>query len=101
MNTHRMLMIVLMTAAVCVMSAGIGTAEDVNLTFEGHFWGSTYATVVSGNYAYVGQGQDLVVLDISNPSEPLELGRIDTLGFVDDIKISGSYASLPIGIMVL
>ena len=37
MNKHRILMIVFMTAAVCVMNAGIGTAEDVNLTLEGHF----------------------------------------------------------------
>jgi len=62
------------------------------VTFEGHFGGPTYATAVSGNYAYVGQGQDLVVLDVSNPSQLLELGRIYTLGLVYDIKISGSYA---------
>ncbi|MCD4810439.1 MAG: tandem-95 repeat protein, partial [Methanosarcinales archaeon] len=59
---------------------------------EGHFGGDIYATAVSGNYAYVGQGQHLVVLDISNPSQPFELGRIDTIGIVFDIKISGSYA---------
>ena len=92
MNKHRILMIVFMTAAVFVMNVGIGTAEDVDLTLEGHFGGGTYATAVSGDYAYVGQEQDLVVLDISNPSQPLELGRIDTLSFVEDIKISGSYA---------
>jgi len=57
------------------------------VTFEGHFGGPTYATAVSGNYAYVGQGQDLVVLDVSNPSQLLELGRIYTLGLVYDIKI--------------
>ena len=34
MKAHRMLMLVLMTAAVCVMSAGIGTADDVNLTLK-------------------------------------------------------------------
>jgi len=92
MNKHKILMIVLMTTIVCVMSVGIGTAEDVNLTLEGHFGGLTYATAVSGNYAYVGQGPDLVVLDISNPSQPLELGRIDTSDTICDIIISGSYA---------
>jgi len=91
-NKYRILMIVFITAAVCVMSAGIGTAEDVNITFEGHFGGDIYATAVSGNYAYVGQGQHLVVLDISNPSQPFELGRIHTIDITSDIKISGSYA---------
>jgi len=91
-NKYRILMIVFITTVVCVMSVGIGTAEDVNLTLEGHFGGVTHTTAVSGNYAYVGQGQDLVVLDISNPSQPLELGRIITLGLIYDIKISDNYA---------
>ena len=85
-------MLILIAAAVCMMSAGTGTAENVNITSEGHFGSSIHATAVSGNYAYVGQGQDLVVLDVSNPSQPFELGRIYTLDFVYDIKISGSYA---------
>ena len=31
MNTHRILMLILIAAVVCVISAGIGAAEDVNL----------------------------------------------------------------------
>ena len=69
MNTCRLLMFILMAVAVCVMSAGEGVADGVNVTFEGHFGGATYATAMSGNYVYVGQGQDLVVLDISNSSQ--------------------------------
>ena len=67
----------LIAAAVCVVSGGGGAADEVNLTLEGHFGGATYACAVSGNYAYVGQGQDLVVLDISSPASPVELGRDD------------------------
>ena len=69
-----------------------GGADEVNLTFAGHFGGATIASAVSGNYAYVGQGQDLVVLDISNPLQPSELGRIHTGDIAQDINISGSYA---------
>ncbi len=72
MNTHRMLMLVLMTTAVCITGADVGAAEEVNVMLEGLFDSATYATAVSGNYAYVGQGQDLI-LDTSNPSQPLEL----------------------------
>jgi len=79
--------VVLMYANISVVAA-----EDVNMTLEGHFGGPTRVTVVSGNYAYIGQGLDLVILDISNVSQPIELGRIRTDDAVYDINISGSYA---------
>ena len=59
----RTLLLVLI-AAVCVAGAGVGAAGEVNVTFEGRFGGATYAVAVSGNYAYIGQGQDFVVFDI-------------------------------------
>jgi hypothetical protein len=65
MNMCRIL-ILLLTAAVCLVSAGAGAAEEVNLTLAGHFSGCTYDVAVSGNYAYIGQEQDFVVLDISS-----------------------------------
>ena len=85
-------MLALIAAAVCMASAGVGAAAEVNVTFEGHFGGATDACAVSGNYAYIGQGGDLVVLDISNPVAPSELGRVDTAGFVKDISVSGNHA---------
>ncbi len=54
----------------------------VNVTLEGHFGGATRAVAVSGDYAYVGQGKDLVVLDVSSPDSPVELGRVVTLDLV-------------------
>ena len=85
-------MLALLGAVVCMVSAGVGAADEVNVTFEGHFGGATYAVAVSGDYAYIGQGQDFVVLDISNPATPSELGRLITNGFVEDIILSGGYA---------
>ena len=58
----------------------------------GHFGGDTDAVDVVGNYAYIGQGQDLVILDIANPSSPVSVGRIMTKDFSRDVKISGNYA---------
>ena len=63
MNTRKTLTLALLGAIVCVVSAEVGAAE-VNVAFEGHFGGTTEAVAVSGNYAYIGQGEDLVVLDI-------------------------------------
>jgi len=92
MTCRRMLIIVLIAAAMCVVSAGVGAADEVDVTFEGHLGGATYAVAVSGNYAYIGQGQDIVVLDVSSPDSPVELGRVTTSGFVYDVAVSGDYA---------
>ncbi len=92
MTRSRMSMLMLIAAAVCVASAGVGAADEVDVTFEGHFGGATYACAVSGNYAYTGQGQDFVVLDVSSPASPVELGRVITSGIVDDVAVSGDYA---------
>ena len=54
----NILMLVLITTSVYVLSAGVGAADEVNVTFEGHFGGPTYATAVSIDYPYVGQEQD-------------------------------------------
>ena len=92
MTSSRML--ILIAAAVCVLSAGVGAADEVNVTLAGHFGGTTEAVAVSGNYTYIGQGQDLVVLDTSNPATPSELSRLSIINnsVVEDITVSGNYA---------
>ena len=90
MTCSRML-ILMFIAAVCVASVGVGAADEVDVTFEGHFGGVTSAVAVSGNYAYIGQGQDIVVLDVSSQDSLVELGRVMTSGIVDDVEVSGDY----------
>ncbi|MEA1895077.1 MAG: choice-of-anchor U domain-containing protein [Euryarchaeota archaeon] len=90
--TGSRILLLLIAAAVCVASAGVGAADGVDVTFEGRFGGVTYDVAVSGNYAYIGQGQDLVVLDVSSPDSPVELGRVVTSGVVRGVTISGDYA---------
>jgi hypothetical protein len=48
----------------------------------GQIGGSSYAVAVQGDYAYLGVGPRLVVLDISDPSDPTMLGQTDVLGDV-------------------
>ncbi len=54
--------------------------------------GPCYAVAVSGNYVYFGSGGYLEIFDVSNPSNPVRLGRVVTPGIVIEIAISGSYA---------
>ena len=60
----RLLMVAAAVVAVIACCGCGAAADEVNVTFEGHFGGATHAAEPSGNTGYVGQGQDFVVLDI-------------------------------------
>ena len=70
------------------------STDEVNIMLEGHLGGLIEACAVSGNYAFIGKGQDFVVLDISNPASPSVLGKLITSGFVNDISVLGNYAHI-------
>jgi len=59
---------------------------------------STYSglsdyVVVYGNYAYLGSGNDLEIVNVSDPSNPTLLGSFYVpLGWVEGIVVSGDYA---------
>ena len=71
---------------------------DVELV--GQVRGNVSAVAVQGNYAYLGMGSRLVVVDIFNPSAPTVVGQAEIpdmiegppTPFVQDIFVSGSYA---------
>jgi parallel beta-helix repeat protein len=57
--------------------------------------GSAENIVVSGNYAYVADGADgLVILNIANPENPVMVGAYDhpEVGIANDIAVSNGYA---------
>ena len=48
---------------------------------------------VSGSYAYIAFGDSgLRIIDISNPSSPVEVGHYDTPGWAYNLWVSGRYA---------
>jgi len=54
--------------------------------------GSARGVAVSGSRAYVADGEEgLRVIDIGNPSAPVEVGFVDTPG-AEDVAVSGGYA---------
>lgn len=64
----------------------------------GQVGGPVSAAEVVGTTAYVGVGLRLVVLDVSDPANPLELGSTAPLpSFVEDIAIQGSLAYVAAG----
>ena len=56
------------------------------------FGGGAYAVAVQGNYAYVGEGSSLIVVNISNPTTPSRVGRLSMPGKVMDLALLGQYA---------
>ena len=85
-NKYRILMIVFITAAVCMMSAGIGTAEDVNLTLEGHFGG---LTPISGPVHNTNKGTDYATIqaaiDDANPGDEI---HVDSGTYYENVDVN-------------
>ena len=64
-----------------------------SLDYIGQLGGNTYAVTVQGDYAYIGEGGRLTILNIVDPTLPTVIGKATPLpGMVADITISGNYA---------
>ncbi len=59
---------------------------------EGSFAGATNSVTIVGNYAYIGQGTNFRIIDISNKASPSLVGTLDVLSTIQSITISGNYA---------
>ena len=80
-----------------VLSESPTEIEDENLTFAGHWpFGSSYAVAVEEEYAYVGSGGGIYVLDISDPSSPTKVAEMTTPGWVRGLFVADSYLYVPI-----
>ncbi len=55
-------------------------------------WGPCYTVAVKGNYAFIGNGALLQVLDTSTPNSPQPVGQLLTHGPITRVVISGNYA---------
>ncbi|MGB9880958.1 MAG: LVIVD repeat-containing protein, partial [Anaerolineae bacterium] len=69
------------------------TQQTCNVKLVSQVGGAFYAADVQGNYAYLGMGSYLAVLDISNPSNPRLLSRTGPFpDIVRGIAVFGEYA---------
>ena len=76
-----------------------GAPEGELLKIVGQIGGSTQAVAVRGNYAYVGVGLRLIILEISDSAAPpREVGSTVLFsGSIEDVLISGSHAYIATG----
>ena len=69
------------------------TPTASNFEVAGHVGGSIEAVFVQGDYAYIGQGTTLAVLDVSDDATPTLVGRTAPLSiFAEIVQVSGNYA---------
>ena len=69
------------------------TFAQSNTTLVGQWAnGPCYTVDVSGNTGYFGNGGNLEIVDISNPVNPIILGKAVTPSVVRGVAVSGSYA---------
>lgn len=74
------------------------TANAKNVEFVGHIGGRTDAVAVQENYAYVGEGLRLIILDISDPTIPTLVGKTPPLpDVIRDIAVDGDVAYVAAG----
>lgn len=72
--------------------------ERQNVELIGQYGGYGFAVAVQGSYAYLGTSLRLVILDISNPADPVAVGHTNILpGIVRDVEVEGSYAYVAAG----
>ncbi|MGC8825456.1 MAG: hypothetical protein ACP5TV_00455 [Anaerolineae bacterium] len=73
-----------------------------NAALIGQIGGSTYAVVLHGDYALIGAGPRLVVLDVSQPAQPLVAGMSEVLpGLVTGIAAAGGTAYIAEHLMTI
>jgi hypothetical protein len=69
------------------------TTVTATLKVVGQVGGSIQAVAVSGDYAYIGVGMRVMIVDISNPTGLREIGATQLLeGEVRDIAVDGNFA---------
>lgn len=69
-----------------------GMAKGSKLDIVSSIGGACYGVALQGNYAYIGEGRSLVVVDVSTPASPSRVGRVTLPGLVRGVALLGQYA---------
>ncbi len=66
--------------------------DDSVLTLLGRWaWGSCLAVDIQDDYAYIGNGPTIQVLDIHNTDNPEIIGEYDAGGLIHELDVKGEY----------
>lgn len=79
------------------IAAPVPEQTDSAVTWLGSIGGAIQSVAVSGTIAYIGEGAALTVLDVSQPSQPVQIGRLPLPDLVYDIQLVGTQLHLATG----
>lgn len=91
MKNHRLQMksaLALELALICLWSVD---SLAMNLQRVTHVGQSIDAVIADGDYAYIGEGAGLRILDVSNPANPQPKGRVGLLAFCKSVAKHADY----------
>ncbi len=89
-NMPRM---VVLGIVVLFMFASQGVAQEC-LEDVGWLGGDYSALAVSGDYAYLGSGDQFMIVNVANPAAPWEMGSC-SIGFEPDSSVCGALPCVP------
>lgn len=76
-----------------VFTSTAWATDAQNMELVGQYpLGPAHGICVVGNYGYLCSGGAMVILDVSNPSQPTEISWIATPGIALDVQVIGNYA---------
>jgi len=75
---------------VAALATPVAPSQELDLV--SHLGGYIYAVTVRGNSAYIGEGPELVVLDVSKPSQPRKLGGVLLPDQIHSIEVVDHHA---------
>lgn len=79
----------------CLPSEPARASPPWNVTELSQTGGLCFSVQVVGRYAYLGEGANLTVLDVANPSSPVQVGQIPLNDlYVGDLQVMGGFAYL-------
>ncbi len=74
------------------------SADATDVDIVGHIGGASLTVDIQGDYAYVGEGTQLTILDVSDPAAPVVAGKSPVLpDVVEGVAVEGNYAYVVIG----
>lgn len=95
MTRIRYLGVLLVAFVLLLAVVSPGAAQGDGMRVLGQLGGSIGAVCVDGSRAYVGVGPSLVLLDLSDPFQPMVLGETGRLAdLIEGIAVHGNYAFL-------
>jgi hypothetical protein len=79
-------------------NADLLTQDTWNVDFLGQLGGETLSVSINDNYAYIGVGPNLIILNISNPGSPVIVGKTNPLpGIIWNITVDGDHVYVGMG----